>query len=316
MGKWQRRAGIALDGKRYVKDRFDMEQFAQTLADGVIVGAVYALVAVGFTLVYGVMRLVNFAHGGVFTIGAFATLFLVEHLGLPLIACIPFVAIIGGVLGFAMERLAYRPVRDAPMIVTLITALALLAIIENSLAAAFGSDPIFLPQSQMASHVYLLPFGVRVSTVQAAGIASSLVLLAVAHAAVNWTAIGRQMRARAEDRLLASTCGIDADRVTAFAFVLGGSLGTLGGMIIVLELGCDPYMGTVVGLKAFAGCVLGSIRSIWGGVAGAFGIGIGENFIAGYLSSEYKSALILAILALALLFFPNGLFAGPAARRV
>ncbi len=293
-----------------------MEQLAQTLADGVIVGTIYALVAVGFSLVYGVMRLVNFAHGGVFTIGAFATLFLIENLGLLLIACVPVVAIMGGVIGYGIEKLAYRPMRDVPSIVTLITAVALLAVIENSLAAVFGSDPIFLPQTPEASIIYHLPFGARISAIQAAGVVASLALLAVAHATVHWTAIGRQMRARSEDRLLASTCGIDADRVTAFAFVLGGALGTLGGMIVVLDLGCDPYMGTVVGLKAFAGCVLGSIRSISGAVIGAFSVGVGENLIAGYVSSEYKSALILAVLAIALLIFPNGLVGGLAARRM
>jgi branched-chain amino acid transport system permease protein len=285
-----------------------MEQFAQTIANGVIVGAVYALVAVGFSLVYGVMRLVNFAHGGVFSIGAFATLFLVGHLSLPLIACIPIVAGLGALLGFVIERFAYRPVRESPAIVTLITALALLVVIENALAAIFGSDPIFLPQGVVQSAVLQGPFGIRVTGVQVVSIVATLFLLVLVHIAVHGTRIGRNMRARAEDRLLAATCGIDADRVTAFAFALGGALGTLGGMIVALDLGCDPFMGTVVGLKAFAGCVLGSIRSIYGAVLGAFSVGIGENLVAGYISTEYKTALVLAALALALLFFPSGLF--------
>ena len=292
-----------------------MEQLAQTLANGVIVGAIYALVAVGFSLVYGVMRLVNFAHGGVFTIGAFATLFLVERLALPLAVCVVVVACIGAVLGFAIERFAYRPVRESPPIVTLITALALLAIIENALAAIFGSDPIFLPQSVIQPVVFQGPFGIRITNVQMVSVGAVLVLLAIVHAAVHWTQIGRNMRARAEDRLLAATCGIDADRVTVFAFSLGGALGTLGGLIVAFDLGCDPYMGTIVGLKAFAGCVLGSIRSIWGAVLGAFSVGIGENLVAGYISTEYKTALVLTALALALLFFPNGLFGQTPLRR-
>lgn len=293
-----------------------MEQLAQIVVNGVIVGGVYALVAVGFSLVYGVMRLVNFAHGGVFTIGAFATLLLIQRFGVPLAACIPLVAGIGGLLGFAIERFAYRPVRNGPPIVTLVTALALLAVIENLLAAVFGSDPIFLPQGVVVPVILQGPLRTRISNIQLASIAATLVLLAIVHGAVHWTAIGRSMRARAEDRLLSATCGIDPDLVTVFAFVLGGALGTLGGMIVALDLGCDPYMGTIVGLKAFAGCVLGSIRNIWGAVLGAFSVGIGENLIAGYISSEYKTALVLAILAVALLAFPNGLFGSAPLRRI
>jgi branched-chain amino acid transport system permease protein len=285
-----------------------MEQLAQTLTNGIIVGAVYALVAVGFSLVYGVMRLVNFAHGGIFTIGAFATLFLVQQLGVPLLVCMPLVAAFGGLLGFAIERLAYRPVREAPPIIALITSLALLAVFENTLAATFGSDPIFLPAGTVVPTVLHGPLDIHITDIQLAGVFASLVLVAAVHTAVHWTKIGRDMRARADDRLLAATCGIAADRVTTFAFVLGGSLGTLGGMIVALDLGCDPYMGTLVGLKAFAGCILGSIRSVHGAVIGGFGVGILENLIAGYVSSEYKTALVLSLLAVVLLVFPNGLF--------
>lgn len=292
-----------------------MEQLAQTLVNGVIVGAVYALVAVGFSLVYGVMRLVNFAHGGVFTIGAFATLFLVQHLGLSLILCVPLVALAGGLLGFGIERFAYRPVRGAPTVITLITSLALLAIIENALAAIFGSDPVPLPRGVVQPRVFEAPLGVHVTDIQIVSVLTVMLLLALVHVTVHATRIGRDMRALAEDRLLAATCGIDANHPTLFAFSLGGALGTVGGMIVALDLGCDPYMGTVVGLKAFAGCVLGSIGSIRGAVFGAFCVGIGENLLAGYVSTEYKTALILSVLTLALLLFPNGLFARTSLRR-
>ncbi len=292
-----------------------MEQLAQTLVNGLIVGAVYALVAVGFSLVYGVMRLVNFAHGGVFALGAFVTLVLVEELGLPLLLCVPLVAVTGALLGAAIERFAYRPVRTSPPIITLITSLALLAVIENGLAAAFGSDPITLPEAVTRSTIIQGPLGIRLTGVQLASIISAVGLLFIVDAVVHRTSIGRDMRARAEDRLLAATCGIDPDRVTVFAFALGGGLGMLGGMVVALDLGCDPYMGTVVGLKAFAGCVLGSIRSVRGAVIGAFAVGIGENLVAGYISSEYKTALVLAVLALVLLIFPNGLLARATPRR-
>jgi branched-chain amino acid transport system permease protein len=292
-----------------------MEQLAQTLVNGVTVGAVYALMAVGFTLVYGVMRLVNFAHAGVFTIGSFSTLLLVEHTGLPLAACIPVIASIGGILGFAIERFAYRPVRASPPIVTLITALALLAVIENALAAIFGSDPVPLPANVVRASIFHGPFGVRILNVQLASVIAASLLLSLVYVIVHSTRMGRNMRARAEDRLLAATLGINPDQVTVFAFVLGGALGTLAGMFVALDLGCDPYMGTAVGLKAFAGCVLGSIRSIHGAVLGALCVGIGENLVAGYISSEYKTAIVLGALAIALLVFPNGLFAHAPLRR-
>jgi branched-chain amino acid transport system permease protein len=292
-----------------------MMQLAQTLTNGIIIGAVYALLAVGFSLVYGVMRLVNFAHSGVFTIGSFATLVLVQHLGLSLIICIPLVALVGGVIGFTIERLAYRPVCSSPPIVALITSLALLAIIENLLAAIFGSDPIPLPQGVVQPYTLDGPFGIHITDIQIASIVIAFAMLAIVDFVVHRTRAGRDMRATAEDRILAATCGVDSNRVTSLAFVISGALGAVGGLLVALDVGCDPYLGTVVGLKAFAGCVLGSIHSVRGAVLGAFGVGIGENLVAGYISSEYKTALILSILALALLVFPNGLVARAPMRR-
>lgn len=293
-----------------------MEQLSQIIANGLIIGAVYALVAVGFSMVYGVMRLINFAHGGIFTIGAFLALLLTRDLGLSLVYAAPIVAIVGGVIGVAIERLLYRPLRDFPPLATLVTSLALLLIIENGLAVIFGSDPIHLPDELTTSTVFQGPFNMRITASQLLVIVAAIALLIVVDSIVVRTGIGRAMRARSEDHVLAAVSGINPDRVTMFAFLISGALGTLGGLLVAVDFGCDPYMGTTVGLKAFAGCVIGSIRNLRGALLGGFLVGLCENIVAGYLSTEYQNAIVLVFLAFALLLMPNGILGIRDRRRI
>jgi len=200
--------------------------------------------------------------------------------------------------------------------VTLITSLGLLAVIENSLAAIFGSDPIILPEAVTKCAVLIGPYDIRITANQLLALTASVALLLVLDLVIHRTAIGREMRARAEDHLLAATCGINPESVLRFAFATSGFFGTLGGAIVALDLGCDPYMGTVVGLKAFAACVIGSIRSLRGAVVGGFLVGLLENLVAGYISTTFKTAIVLTLLALMLLFRPNGLLVPVVERKV
>lgn len=284
-----------------------METLPQILVNGLIIGGVYALVAIGYALVYGVLRLINFAHGGLFTLGAFTTLALVEWAHLPLITILPIVMLVGAVVGIAIEKVAYRPVRAAPLLVQLITALGVATILENTIAGIFGSDARSLPPTLTSYGTLGHPGGLRITAVQLFTILLAVFLLICLWWLVMRTSIGRAMRAIADDMEGALTSGINVNRTIAVAFGIGSALGAVAGMTVALDVGCDPYMGTVVGFKAFAACVIGGIRSLSGAVLGGIVIGVFENLVAGYISTEYKTAVVMGVLVLVLLFRPDGL---------
>lgn len=285
----------------------NMEALPQILINGLIIGGVYALVAIGYALVYSVLRLINFAHGGVFTLGAFSTLVLVEWAQLPLITVVPIVMLIGAAVGIAIEKIAYRPLRAAPLLVQLITALGVATVIENSIAAIFGSDARSLPAGLMSSRILGQSAGVRISAIQLFTILLAIILLIFLWWLVMRTSVGRAMRAVADDTEGALTSGINVNRIIAVVFSVGSALGAVAGMTVALDVGCDPYMGTVVGFKAFAACVIGGIRSLSGAVLGGLTIGIFENLVSGYVSTQYKTAVVMGVLILILLFRPDGL---------
>lgn len=284
-----------------------MGSLPQIVVNGLVIGGVYALVAIGYAMVYGVLRLINFAHGGVFTAGAFLGLVLVGWLHIPLVLAMPGVALAGAILGIAIERVAYRPVRGSPILVQLITAIGVAMIIENGVAAVFGSDARSLPPDLTSSGVFGGVLGIRVTGVQLLIIALSVALLLFVWWLVMRTAVGRAMRAVADDPEGAVTSGINADRVITMAFGLGSAMGAIAGMVVSMDVGCDPYMGTVVGFKAFTACVLGGIGRLSGAVIGGIAIGVFENLVAGFVSTEYKTAVVMGVLVTLLLFRPGGL---------
>lgn len=284
-----------------------MGSLPQIVVNGLVIGGVYALVAIGYALVYGVLRLINFAHGGVFTVGAFSGLVLIGWLNLPLAIAMPAVALAGALLGLAIERVAYRPVRGAPLLIQLITAIGVAMIIENAVAAAFGSDARNLPPDVTSSTVYGGAMGVSVTGVQLLIVVMSGALLLFIWWLVMRTPVGRAMRAVADDPEGAVTVGINSNRVISVAFVLGSAMGALAGMVVSMDVGCDPYMGTVVGFKAFTACVLGGIGRLSGAVIGGIAIGVFENLVAGFVSTEYKTAIVMAVLVMLLLFRPSGM---------
>ena len=293
-----------------------MQELPQILVNGLIIGGVYALVAVGYSLVYGVLRLINFAHGGFFTVGAFASFVLLGRGNVNLFLVLFLVAGLGAGLGVLIERVAYRPLRCAPTIAPLITALGVYAIIENGIALLFGSDaqvlpPGFFPNGSIGSNL-----GFTLTYVQAATALLVLTALLFLWFLVYRTQIGRDMRAVADNRELAAAVGINNTTTIRAAFAIGSALGASAGIAIAADVGCDPYMGMIVGFKAFAACVVGGIGSIGGAVIGGLLLGIFENLVAGYISTEYKSASVMALLVLLLLARPDGLFAAFRGRQV
>jgi branched-chain amino acid transport system permease protein len=280
---------------------------AQILLNGLIVGGAYALVAIGYSLAYGVMNLVNFAHGSVVTAGAFTTLVLVEHFGASLIVTSLVVLLLGGLLGIVIERAAYRPVAGRERTIPLITALGVAIVIENAVAGLFGSDSRSLPASALSRLILTGPFGIRLTGAQCLALVLAGILLFGLWLFVMRTSLGRAMRAVAADREIAGASGIRVNRVVSIAFGIGSSLGAVAGLTLALDVGCDPYMGTVIGFKAFLACVVGGIRNLGGAALGGLALGLAENLIAGYISTEYAGALVMIVLTFLLVLRPQGL---------
>ena len=296
-----------------------MSFFLQELVNGITTGALYSLVALGFSMVYGVLKLLNFAHGDLYMIGAFVGYFVLQWFGGPtaLVAPVPVVLLamflvssvgVGG-LGVAIERFAYRPLRDAPRIAPLITALGVSFLLENTMLLLFGASyrdyntSAFIPFST-GIHIG----GVNIWIVQIMVIVLSVVLMAGLQVLVNRTRLGRQMRAVASDREAAEMLGINVDYTISATFFLGSALAGIAGVMAGLAFNnIYTLMGFILGLKAFTAAVVGGIGSIPGAMLGGFLIGIAESFITGYISSTYTNLILFGILIVFMIVRPRGL---------
>lgn len=292
-----------------------MGQLLEQVVNGLQLGFVYALIAVGYTMVYGIIKLINFAHGDVIMVGAFVTFFgLVRGIPWPIAILVGMVTC--ALLGVVIERLAYRPLREkgAPRIAALITAIGVSLFLENfsSLRIAFGPDyrqfPAMIPRVQWNL------FGVTVSSMQVLIIASTLVLVLILQVVVYRTKIGKAMRAVSMDMDAARLMGINVNQVIAFTFAIGSALAAAAGALLAAAYPqIWPYMGIMPGLKAFTAAVLGGIGSIPGALLGAVLMGQAEVLTAAYLTTDFKDAAAFALLILVLLVRPAGLLgkAGP-----
>jgi branched-chain amino acid transport system permease protein len=293
--------------------------FFQELVNGIVVGALYSLVALGFSMVYGVLKLLNFAHGDLYMVGAFAGYFVIQWFGgpkalsipVPLLLVIMFVlaALLTGGLGVAIERFAYRPLRNAPRIAPLITAIGISFFLENAALLLFGGQfriyntPDFISFST----------GFRIGSVSVDAVQIMVVVLGVAlmiglRQLVVQTKLGKQMRAVAADREAAEMLGINVNFTIAATFFLGSALaGVAGVMAGLLFNQVTNTIGFLAGLKAFTAAVVGGIGSIPGAMLGGLLIGIAESFITGYISSQFTNLLVFALLIIVMLVRPSGL---------
>ena len=282
-----------------------MSLLAQLLVNGLVAGGIYALVAVGYTMVYGVLKFINFAHGELVMLGAFVTYTLAVPLGLGLLPAfllsVPLVAFVGVVI----ERTAYRPLRRASRLAPLITAIGV-SILLQSLAILLWGPEIRSFSVGAARGVEF--FGATVTPVQILIVIASVALMGLLHLLVESTKIGKAMRATADSLETASIVGIDTDRVIAWVFALGSALACVAGVLIALEENMEPTMGTLIGIKAFTAAVVGGIGNIKGAMVGGFLIGIVENLGIWKLPAGYKDAIAFVILMGVLLFKPTGLF--------
>ena len=301
-----------------------MTEFLQQLLNGVLLGAIYALIALGYTMVYGVLRFINFAHSDVFMLGAFAAWVSVEKLGLPTrsisggLAALLVAMSACAVLGMVIERLAYRPLRARSTLTVLITAIGVSLLIQNvaqSPRLGFGPNPRAFPELFPSSRLHV--GGLTVSTHQLVVLAVALVLLALLYWIVHRTRIGTAMRALSFNATAASLVGIDNDRVISFTFGLGSALAGAGGVLYAMNYpSIDPLMGTLPGLKAFVAAVLGGIGNLPGAALGGLVIGLVETFVSGTRLSTFRDAIAFGILIAILLFRPAGLLGRPRVEKV
>jgi branched-chain amino acid transport system permease protein len=298
-----------------------VDQFTQLTVDALTLGSVYALIALGYTLIYGVLKLLNFAHGDVFMVGSFIGFGVLQLLGgtdnpvVPvwaLLTIVTFAAMAGcAALGVAIERFAYRPLRDAPRIAPLISALGVSFFLANSMQLLFGADPRnynTFDLSNGALYLRGIDLGnVRVPLLRIITIVAAFVLMVMLWFLVNRTRTGKAMRATSFDREAAAMMGIDIDRVIVFTFVLGSALAGAAGVLFATTVS----IGFVAGLKGFTAAVIGGIGSIPGAMAGGLILGFAESYTQGYVSTKWSDLVVFSILIAFMIFRPQGLLGRP-----
>ena len=318
---------------------FNSELFIQLLVSGITLGSLYALIALGYSMVYGILKLLNFAHGDVYMIGAFAGYGVLTLLGGPLspnIAIGPLIvlmflaAMVGsGLLGVVIERFAYRPLRDAPRIAPLISALGVSFFLQNSALLLFGAqfrsydsfvlgsaNPEFFEPGPLTDAVFVVN-NVNVQLIQVIVLSTTVGLMVALTVLVAKTQIGKAMRATSYDREAAAMMGIDTDRVIATTFFIGSVLaGAAGVMFGLLFSQVFHFMGFLAGLKGFTAAVVGGIGSIPGAMLGGLLVGLAESFAGGYLGGRWSDLTVFGILILVLLVRPSGLLGTRAIQKV
>lgn len=295
-------------------DQGHSQEFIQHLINGISLGSIYALIALGYTMVYGILQLINFAHSEVYMVGAFAAFYVGKLLGLDqhpgffaLVVLLLSAIIVCSLLGITIERLAYRPLRKAPKLNILITAIGVSLLLQYSGQILFGADPKLFPEVIKDTTLFSIGSVEVRSLDMTILIVSALVMIGL-HFLVHHTKVGTAMRAVSSNANVASLMGINVDRIITYTFVIGSSLAGVASVLVGLKYPkIDPLMGMLFGIKAFVAAVLGGIGSLPGAMLGGVILGLCEEMVVGYLSSTYRDALAFGILILILLVRPAGL---------
>lgn len=304
-----------------------MEYFLQQLINGVTLGAIYGLIAIGYTMVYGIIGMINFAHGEIFMIGAFISLIAFLLLGalgvtfvpLALLLVLVIAMVFTSVYGWTVERLAYRPLRGSFRLAPLISAIGMSIFLQNYVQILQGArvkplQPVVSGGIEVAK---ANGFAVSLSYLQIVIILVTVVLMAAFSLLIGRTALGRAQRACEQDRVMTALLGIDVDRTISTTFVMGAALAAVAGLMFLLYYGViDFYIGFLAGIKAFTAAVLGGIGSLPGAMLGGLLIGLIETFWSAYFSIEYKDVAAFGILVLVLIFRPTGLLGKPEVEKV
>ncbi len=304
-----------------------MEYFLQQLINGLTLGAIYGLIAIGYTMVYGIIGMINFAHGDVFMIGAFMALIgilVLAALGITFVPLVLLIVLLFGMLltavyGWTVERIAYRPLRGSFRLAPLISAIGMSIFLQNYVQQAQGAR--VKPLQPMIQGGFTMfgggGFTVTLSYLQIIIIVVTVVLMAAFSLVIARTPLGRAQRACEQDRLMASLLGINVDRTISLAFVTGAGLAAVAGLMFLLYYGViDFFIGFLAGIKAFTAAVLGGIGSLPGAMLGGLLIGLIETFWSAYFTIEYKDVAAFSILVLVLIFRPTGLLGRPDVEKV
>ncbi|MEW6602464.1 MAG: branched-chain amino acid ABC transporter permease LivH [Nitrospirota bacterium] len=300
-----------------------MEYFIELLLGGLTRGSIYALIALGYTMVYGIIELINFAHGEIYMIGAFTALIAASVLTfyefntLAILVLATLSAVIySSAYGFTLEKIAYRPLRHAPRLSPLISAIGMSIFLQNYVLLAQTSD--FLPFPALIPEFgFMKDYEHIFSSTEMVILATTAIIMMMLTLLIKFTKIGIAMRATAQDRKMALLSGIDVNKIISATFVTGSALAAVGGVLIASHIGqINFYIGFIAGIKAFTAAVLGGIGSIPGAVLGGFILGWTESFATGYVSSDYEDVFSFALLVLILIFRPAGILGKSTSQKV
>ncbi|MGD9036912.1 MAG: branched-chain amino acid ABC transporter permease [Syntrophobacterales bacterium] len=292
----------------------DLEYFLELFLGGLTRGSIYALIALGYTMVYGIIELINFAHGEIYMIGAFTALIVatvLTMLGWNVIAILVIAStaavLYSSAYGYTVEKMAYKPLRQAPRLSALISAIGMSLFLQNYVLLA--QTPDFMPFPSLIPDLeFWEPYAHIISSQEVVIIITTAVVMILLTFLIKFTRIGKAMRATAQDRDMAMLVGIDVDRVISVTFLVGSATAALGGVLIASHIGqINFYVGFIAGIKAFVAAVLGGIGSIPGAVLGSLVLGWTESFFTGYVSSDYEDVFAFLFLVFILIFRPAGI---------
>jgi len=283
-----------------------MDQLLQQIVNGISLGSIYALIALGYTMVYGIIKLINFAHGDVYMVGAYVGFFVTTYTGLGFIPALIISMAACAVLGMTIEKVAYKPLRNSSRIAVLITAIGVSLLLEYIMMYFVGAKVKSYP-NLLSGNVFKIG-KIIIKTQQIYIVLTALVLMVILQYVVNKTKVGKAMRAVSADKDAAQLMGIKVDSTISFTFAIGSALAGAGGVLVgVYYNSIDPLMGMMPGLKAFVAAVFGGIGSIPGAMIGGLSIGMLETLVSGYGNSMYRDAAVFAFLILILILKPSGL---------
>jgi branched-chain amino acid transport system permease protein len=291
-----------------------MQDFVQHLINGISLGSIYALIALGYTMVYGILKMINFAHADVYMIGAFAAYYAARFMDTSLqpgITTLIFLLIVAmlscSLLGVAIERLAYRPLRQSPKLNVLITAIGVSLFLQYGGQVVFGANPEVFP-NVLEDSVLFDAAGIQLKAFDITVLIVSVLAMLVLQFIIYKTKLGKAMRAVSSNASVASLLGVNPDRIITMTFVIGSALAGIGSVLVGMKYPkIEPLMGMMIGLKAFVAAVLGGIGSVGGAVLGALIMGLSEELVVAYISSTYRDAFAFGILIVILIFRPAGL---------
>jgi branched-chain amino acid transport system permease protein len=300
-----------------------MNYFLELFVGGLTRGSIYALIALGYTMVYGIIELINFAHGEIYMIGAFTALIVASVLavsgmsGLSVLILASIVAVIySAAYGFSVEKIAYKPLRQAPRLSPLISAIGMSIFLQNYVLVAQTSE--FLPFPNLLPDLpFMESYAGLIGSTEFIIITTTAVIMVILTVLIKFTRMGKAMRATAQDRNMAMLVGVNVNRVISNTFIIGSALAAVGGVLIASHIGrINFYIGFLAGIKAFTAAVLGGIGSIPGAVLGALVLGCTESFATGYISSDYEDVFAFVLLIIILIVKPSGLLGHKTAQKV